>query len=231
MTIKIFLIALTILLMASFTLAQSEDNVDCPTDFEGYLAPRLTIDHQARVEFDIQLNVRPEPTIDEARLDRLTGGAQVVVLEGPVCADAFIWWQIETDNLVGWVAEGSLDDNEYFLEPRRERLIIENEDGEEEIFIRTASGFVEPEGCAIPPDNYEQIQLGFATLNQRTLFMLDNAQRIYNDEGGTWANFRLLLTQGSYNAGGVVASFGTHDGGGAVDIAVIDTQNGWVIRR
>lgn len=49
------------------------------------------------------------------------------------------------------------------------------------------------------------------TLNQRTADMLAEAE-----EG---AGVELQVTQGSYNRGGVAASGGTHDGGGAVDIA------------
>jgi len=209
--------------------AQSDDSTECPSDFAGYLAPRLTIDEQARVIFDINLNVRPLPGLNRERLTSLDGGTHVSVIDGPVCVDDFVWWQIELDDLQGWVAEGSLEDDEYFIEPRGELLLIENDNGETERYILTASGFVEPEGCLRPPDDYERVQRGFATFNQRTLFMLDNAQRIYDANGGTWANFRAQVTQGSYNAGGVAASFGTHDAGGAVDISVIDTQNGWII--
>ena len=50
------------------------------------------------------------------------------------------------------------------------------------------------------------------TLNTRTKAMLVAA------EGK--AGFQVTLTQGSYNAGGVDASAGTHDGGGAMDISV-----------
>lgn len=37
--------------------------------------------------------------------------------------------------------------------------------------------------------------------------------------------YELTITQGSYNAGGVGASKGTHDGGGAVDLAPFDRDN------
>ena len=78
----------------------------------------------------------------------------------------------------------------------------------------------EPVGCRRPPDDYTQVTLGYATLNARTLFMLDHAQTLYNEWGGSAVDFRLAITQGSYNAGGVAASFGTHDAGGAVDLSV-----------
>jgi hypothetical protein len=58
-------------------------------------------------------------------------------------------------------------------------------------------------------------------LNQRTVGMLEHAQQLY---GGP-VDFMKAVTQGSYHAG-VSASFGTHDGGGAVDLSVRD-PNDW----
>lgn len=49
-------------------------------------------------------------------------------------------------------------------------------------------------------------------VNTRTSAMLTAAQRLFGRS--------ISLTQGSYNAGGVGASAGTHDGGGAVDINI-----------
>jgi peptidoglycan hydrolase-like protein with peptidoglycan-binding domain len=50
------------------------------------------------------------------------------------------------------------------------------------------------------------------TVNQRTRSMLAAAD--------AKVPFSIVVSQGSYNAGGVAASAGTHDGGGAVDISV-----------
>ncbi|MCL4239478.1 MAG: hypothetical protein KJ047_14655 [Anaerolineae bacterium] len=83
----------------------------------------------------------------------------------------------------------------------------------------TPTPFVEPVGCWEPPDDYSRLWVNGALLNARTLAMLDHAQALYAADGGI-IDFRLALTQGSYNAGGVAASFGTHDGGGAVDLSV-----------
>lgn len=49
-------------------------------------------------------------------------------------------------------------------------------------------------------------------LNQRTLNMLECAEKRLG--------YKLVVTQGSYNAGGVAASAGTHDGGGAFDLSI-----------
>lgn len=52
------------------------------------------------------------------------------------------------------------------------------------------------------------------TVNQRTRDMLVEAESLLGRA--------IDLSQGSYNAGGVEASAGTHDGGGAVDLSVTD---------
>ncbi len=83
----------------------------------------------------------------------------------------------------------------------------------------TPTPYAEPEGCQRPPDDYTRVWIGEAQFNARTLAMLDHAQALYFAQGG-YVDFRRAITQGSYNAGEVAASFGTHDGGGAVDLSV-----------
>ncbi|GAB3363695.1 peptidoglycan-binding domain-containing protein [Amycolatopsis echigonensis] len=55
------------------------------------------------------------------------------------------------------------------------------------------------------------------TLNTRTKAMLQAAEKLFGKEVG--------LTQGSYNPGGVGASAGTHDGGGALDVSVANMSS------
>lgn len=73
-----------------------------------------------------------------------------------------------------------------------------------------------PFGCLRPVDDYARILVTpDMTVNQRTLAMLTWAQTLY---GGPH-DLVKAITQGSYTPG-FDASFGTHDGGGAVDISV-----------
>ena len=51
------------------------------------------------------------------------------------------------------------------------------------------------------------------TVNRRTVAMVQAAEKIYKSQFG--------IIQGSYNKGGVEASAGTHDGGGAIDVDVV----------
>ena len=59
------------------------------------------------------------------------------------------------------------------------------------------------------------------TVNQRTYDMIVAADALLDHS--------IVISQGSYNAGGVPASAGTHDGGGAVDVSVssLTTSQRW----
>ncbi len=74
----------------------------------------------------------------------------------------------------------------------------------------------EPVGCQEPPDDYTRVQLPNATLNARTLAMLQHAAELYQGE----IDILNAITQGSYTDT-EAASFGTHAGGGAVDLSVM----------
>ena len=73
--------------------------------------------------------------------------------------------------------------------------------------------------CFQPADDYTRVEVRGHTLTRRTLAMLNNAQALYGGPGSM-----TLLIQGSYDAG-LGASFGTHDGGGAVDIWMVYPGN------
>ena len=75
----------------------------------------------------------------------------------------------------------------------------------------------EPAGCQKPPEDYTRVEVNGWTLNQRTMAMLSHAQELY---GGELELTGYAITQGSYHDNGS-ASFGTHLGGGAVDLSVL----------
>lgn len=79
--------------------------------------------------------------------------------------------------------------------------------------------WTEPAGCLRPPEDYTRHWVSVGYFNARTLAMLDHAQALYSAQGGI-IDLRVALTQGSYTGGALAASFGTHDGGGAVDLSV-----------
>lgn len=74
----------------------------------------------------------------------------------------------------------------------------------------------EPAGCREPIDSYDAVTLNGMAVNRRTAEMLFYAAELY---GGSIDISGLGLTQGSYTDA-LSASFGTHAGGGAVDLTV-----------
>jgi hypothetical protein len=84
-------------------------------------------------------------------------------------------------------------------------------------FPPTFTVTIEPAGCLKPPDDYTRLEVNGWTLNARTLAMLAHAQELY---GGEMELTGRAITQGSYHDNGS-ASFGTHLGGGAVDLSVL----------
>ncbi len=91
---------------------------------------------------------------------------------------------------------------------------------------QTVTPTLEPAGCQPPLEDYTRITVNGMTVNQRTLTMLQHAAALYNGEIDVSAG---AITQGSYTAG-VEASFGTHSGGGAVDISVMRAGTYTVLR-
>lgn len=76
----------------------------------------------------------------------------------------------------------------------------------------------EPLGCQKPPEDYTRLEVNNGQIiNQRTQAMLAHAQTLY---GGEIELTGYAITQGSYTDA-VDASFGTHAGGGAVDLSVL----------
>lgn len=76
---------------------------------------------------------------------------------------------------------------------------------------------LEPEGCLKPPEDYTLVKLNGYLFNRRTVFMLERAAELYDGEIDILG---YAITQGSYTDA-VSASFGTHAGGGAVDLSVM----------
>jgi hypothetical protein len=75
----------------------------------------------------------------------------------------------------------------------------------------------ETAGCLKPSEDYTRVEVNGWTINQRTFAMLVHAQELY---GGELEITGHAITQGSYHDNGSF-SFGTHLGGGAVDLSVM----------
>jgi hypothetical protein len=70
--------------------------------------------------------------------------------------------------------------------------------------------------CLEPPHDYEQVIVNGEAISRRTLWMLERAKELYVGPADI-----LRVTQGSYRSD-LDTSFGTHAGGGAVDVSIRD---------
>ncbi|HEX5840584.1 MAG TPA: LecA/PA-IL family lectin [Anaerolineales bacterium] len=68
--------------------------------------------------------VRAEPDTSAELLTQIYPGSIVRVLEGPICANGFVFWKVESKLIsggMGWTAEG--DGSAYYLEPYPPQLL------------------------------------------------------------------------------------------------------------
>jgi hypothetical protein len=154
------------------------------------LTTRLAAGMWAKTVAGFTINRRAEPDLQSARTGQIPNGDIVRVADGPRCADGYVWWQLNYDSMMGWTAEGDVKDGSYWLQSVGK-------------IATPAADSSEPDGCLQLPEVYDSIQLGFVTLNLRTLAMLDH---MWQQEGyfarepyHTWRkkNFvRVLLQTG-----------------------------------
>ncbi len=88
----------------------------------------------------------------------------------------------------------------------------------------TAIAMANPIGCLHAPDDCSRLHITGHRISQRTLFMLQHAYDLY---AGVIHIKEQAITQGHYNDLEPL-SFGTHSGGGVVDISVID-RSIWIL--
>jgi hypothetical protein len=191
-------------------IAKAQD-VDCPSPDD--LKPQLMVDTWARVGSGLAHNVRETATVKAAIVAQVPDADIFRVVDGPTCADGYVWWQVDYAGTQGWMAESDPKTGQYWL------VTLDGQD----VPLPAPENGLKTSGCQKPPADYNRILVNGEQLNDRTLAMLDYAQERYRADGGL-INFRTAIMQGSYNPGGVAASFGTHDGGGAADLSVRDPQ-------
>lgn len=86
-------------------------NFVCPET----LPPQLSVGGQGMMLPGDPNNVRSQPGTAFDVVGRMPAGDTFRVTAGPVCADGYVWWQVEYDDITGWTAEG--DAAGYWLAP------------------------------------------------------------------------------------------------------------------
>lgn len=87
----------------------------CP----GIYPSRLHVNDDARVTFypPYANRLRVGPGIDYEIIGKVDPGGEIIIVDGPECANNWIWWKVESveNDLIGWTSEG--DQENYWLEP------------------------------------------------------------------------------------------------------------------
>ncbi|MBC8098575.1 MAG: hypothetical protein H7Y11_03975, partial [Armatimonadetes bacterium] len=99
---RALLVSMVVLLFTMPAAAQT----DCPDT----LPSRLVVGQQGRVLPGSSNNVRDQAARAGAQVGQIPGEAVFDVLEGPVCADGFAWWQVDYEGMVGWTVEAIAED-------------------------------------------------------------------------------------------------------------------------
>lgn len=119
------LMLITLLVAMTPGYAQ-EEKFTCPDT----LPPRLTLFESGRVTPGSANTLRVNPTTSAERIGRMTAGTIFSILDGPVCAEGYVWWRASVDGMRGWTVE-AVDDS-YALEPYPPITLLDGPDIEYE---------------------------------------------------------------------------------------------------
>lgn len=94
---------------------QPSDIPSCP----GTLPSRLYIGAKAEVTTSgmaPQLSLRSQPSMSAEKVHVIAAGRDMVILDGPICAENSYWWYIRSEQgFEGWSREG--DNEDYWIDP------------------------------------------------------------------------------------------------------------------
>ena len=100
------------------------DAFECPANFTGYMVPRIVGGNATAsvVAGGLPNVIRDYPsTQGTERLGLIQPNRTLDrVLNGPLCNEGFVWWQVTFDGETGWTVESEVDqgpDGTYYLEP------------------------------------------------------------------------------------------------------------------
>lgn len=88
---------------------------------DGAMNTRLTVGFKAQsTDNGIPKNIRQQPTTSSQRVGQVAPGALADVVGGPECAQGMVWWQVEYEDVTGWIAEGQF--GVYWYVPTTQRV-------------------------------------------------------------------------------------------------------------
>lgn len=81
-----------------------------------YMRTRINVGLEVQVASSV-LNLRAQPSSNAEVLQQIPTGSIFRVDGGPSCVDDFVWWYVNVNGQLGYIAEGQNGD--YFVEPQR----------------------------------------------------------------------------------------------------------------
>jgi uncharacterized protein YgiM (DUF1202 family) len=96
---------------SSFLVAADSADGDGTSEIDDDVSADLAVGGEAVIATvnDDNVNLRAEPGLDAEVLLKLASGTTATVLDGPVDADDYVWYQLDVEGTVGWVAADFLD--------------------------------------------------------------------------------------------------------------------------
>lgn len=94
-------------------------NIPIVSDCPGALTQLVALGDRAYVATKHEtLGIRESPGYTARKITNLSPLTQMVITEGPACADGRWWWKVRTETgVLGWVVEGSDDVDPRFIKP------------------------------------------------------------------------------------------------------------------
>lgn len=93
----------------------------------GALPSRMRVGFEGRITAPNGANLRASPSVAASLVGGIPQDAVFMVLDGPVCADGFAWWEVRYRRFTGWAAESNTTD--YWmvsLAPDLQRLALDD---------------------------------------------------------------------------------------------------------
>ncbi|MBE2182280.1 MAG: SH3 domain-containing protein [Anaerolineae bacterium] len=100
------ILSLGLIIPFVFVTAQS-DGVSPECTGQGIIPVALIVGENGQVAPGDANNVRDIPSRSGTQVGAIPAGEMFAVLDGPVCADGFAWWQVDYQGLTGWTVDGA----------------------------------------------------------------------------------------------------------------------------
>jgi len=106
-----------------------------PVHAQECLPTRLTIGDEAQVTPGAANRIRSQATTSAEQVGQIPAGEVMTLLDGPQCAESFLWWRIRYDGIEGWTVEANATD--YFIEPYADATVATATDTDESCKVET----------------------------------------------------------------------------------------------